>query len=180
MQNRYGQASGIAEVMENLAGASCCVANDLPAPVRQDDPAVGSERVAFDFVGCAAFRGVVVLPSVAEDSDFLLRPGKVDDGDGAGATIGGAAVPPGVLGMAARRVSVNQGNGEAALDGGPGQAGEPVGERGNPCAFCDRRVGETAQEAGGDMAVEQVCFLLVAVGTERTLSLSYRCSILAR
>ena len=77
-----------AEMVQDLAGASCRVADDLPAQYDSTVQGISLEGIAFGFVGCATLGGVVVLPSVAEDGDFPLRPGEVDDGDGAGAACG--------------------------------------------------------------------------------------------
>lgn len=108
----------------------------------------------------------MVFPAVAEDGDFPVGPGEVDDGDGAGAAVGGASVAPGVLGDAAGGSCVDEGDGEAPLDRGPRQAGEPVGEGGDTGTDDGRSSGEAAQEAGGDAPGEEVGFLLVAVGAQ--------------
>lgn len=108
----------------------------------------------------------MIFPAVAEDGDFPVGPGEVDDGDGAGVAVGGAAVAPGVLGDAAGGSCVDEGDGEAPLDRGPWQAGESVGEGGDAGALDGRGSGEAAEEVGGDVPVEEVGFLLVAVGAQ--------------
>src|SRR2546430_17604272 len=108
----------------------------------------------------------MVFPPIAEDSDFVVGPGEVSDGDRTGVAVSGAAIAPRVLSVPARDSSHDQGDRQPSLDCGPGATVEGVGVRWDASTRYVWGVDEAAQKVGGDAAVEQVAFELIAVGAQ--------------